>query len=76
MPQHLAVDPTLPLTVQRFLALAGGSAEQARDLLDDLTADDRAAFSFDLSKVDWRDYVTRRHIPGLLRLGGFDSTRS
>lgn len=49
---------------------------QTRDLLDDLTADDRAAFSFDLSKVDWRDYVTRRHIPGLLRLGGFDSTRS
>ncbi|MDP6788457.1 MAG: zinc ABC transporter ATP-binding protein ZnuC [Rhodospirillales bacterium] len=33
VPQHLYIDPTLPLTVRRFLALAGGSAESARDAL-------------------------------------------
>ena len=38
VPQHLAVDPTLPLTVRRFLALAGGSAEQARDALAEVGA--------------------------------------
>jgi len=49
---------------------------RARHLLDGLTPEDRAAFSFDLSKVDWRDYLKERHIPGLLRLSGFDSSRS
>ena len=38
VPQHLAVDPTLPLTVRRFLAIAGDSAEQARDALAEVGA--------------------------------------
>ena len=38
VPQNLAVDPTLPLTVRRFMALAGGAAEHARDALAEVGA--------------------------------------
>ena len=38
VPQDLNVDPTLPLTVRRFLALAGGSNEQARVSLAEVGA--------------------------------------
>jgi zinc transport system ATP-binding protein len=40
VPQHLAVDPTLPLTVRRFLALAGGNDGQARDALAEVGAEE------------------------------------
>ena len=38
VPQNLVVDPTLPLTVRRFLALAGGSLENTLDALAEVGA--------------------------------------
>jgi len=39
-----------------------------RALLEGLSAEDRERFSFDVTRIDWRDYLQARHIPGLLRL--------
>jgi nucleoside-diphosphate-sugar epimerase len=36
-------------------------------LLDDLHDEDRAAFDFDVRRIDWRAYIQNVHIPGLRR---------
>jgi zinc transport system ATP-binding protein len=38
MPQRLQIDPTFPLQVKRFLAMAGGEPERARSLLEQVGA--------------------------------------
>ncbi|MFQ5414063.1 MAG: AMP-binding protein [Phycisphaerae bacterium] len=44
-----------------------------------LHPDDRGAFNFDVSRIDWRDYLVNRHVPGLrsfvLGTGGEPSPR-
>ncbi len=50
-----------------------------RGLLDRLHPDDRQALDFDVKRIDWADYVTERHVPGLrsfvLGTGAEPSTR-
>ena len=37
-----------------------------RQIADRLHPDDRESFTFDPQRIDWDDYIVRRHVPGLL----------
>jgi long-chain acyl-CoA synthetase len=39
--------------------------DHLRDLFQQMSESDRDTFPFDVARVDWRDYIERRHIPGL-----------
>ena len=41
--------------------------EATQRLWNRLSPADRATFPFDVAALDWRDYVTRVHVPGVLR---------
>ncbi len=43
------------------------ATDRTRALFASLSAEDRDRFCFDPTCVDWKDYLQRRHIPGLLR---------
>lgn len=43
VPQRLAIDPTLPLTVRRFIAIGGGDTDRLDDLLAEVGAGGLAA---------------------------------
>jgi long-chain acyl-CoA synthetase len=61
----------------RLLDVYGPYADHAATYQDDatlnlfrsLSATEQSAFPFDVAAVDWREYVVRRHIPGLVRFG-------
>lgn len=39
--------------------------DSLRAVHDAMSIEDRALFPFDVERIDWRDYVVHRHIPGL-----------
>jgi len=42
-------------------------SEASRSLFDKLDAEDQARFGFDIEKLDWNDFWTQVHIPGMRR---------
>lgn len=42
-------------------------------LLEAMSPEDRSRFSFDVTRIDWKNYLQERHIPGLLRLRRVES---
>lgn len=40
--------------------------DELRHVAESLHPEDREAFPFDTQRIDWNDYIVRRHVPGLL----------
>ncbi|MCH7490338.1 MAG: SDR family oxidoreductase [Gemmatimonadetes bacterium] len=43
-------------------------SNNAEVLFDTLSAEDKAAFPFDVTCIDWSEYFVQRHVPGLRRM--------
>lgn len=41
--------------------------ENTRRLYEELTSEDQETFNFDVSRIEWQDYIQNIHIPGLQR---------
>ena len=42
--------------------------DRSRALFESLTDEDKAAFPFDVTRIDWSEYFVNRHVPGLARM--------
>ena len=39
-----------------------------QELYESMSSADRALFPFDVTRIDWREYIVERHVPGLQRM--------